>query len=93
MANLTAPIYDKMSVDESFKCKRKDFKVAYKLKLDNEDKYTDSRTITKVLKLEESNQYYHAMTKQLPTGCIKEKMHQLGKNLIFHLKKYHSKIK
>ena len=28
--------------------------------------------ITKILKLDESNQYEMAMTKSLPTGCIKD---------------------
>ena len=29
------------------------------------------RVISKILKLDENNQYGHAMTKPLPTGCIK----------------------
>ena len=28
--------------------------------------------ITKILKLDENNQYGHGMTKSLPTGCIKD---------------------
>ena len=31
----------------------------------------DHRVITKILKLDENNQYGHGMTKPLPTGCIK----------------------
>ena len=28
--------------------------------------------VTKILKFDENNQYGHAMTKPLPTGCIKD---------------------
>ena len=31
----------------------------------------NKRVISKILKLDENNQYGHAMTKPLPTGCIK----------------------
>ena len=42
MSNYTAAKYDEMSIDESFKSyKQQDLKVAYKLKLDGEDKYQD----------------------------------------------------
>ena len=62
-----------MSVDQSFKAyKRDDLKVVYSLKLDGERKPEKRRVITKILKLDESNQYGFAMTKSLPTGCIKE---------------------
>ena len=43
----------------------KDFKCIYKI--NDEIK----RVISKILKLDENNQYGHAMTKPLPTGCIK----------------------
>ena len=33
---------------------------------------TNKRIISKILKLDENNQYGHAMTKALPTGCIKK---------------------
>ena len=42
-----------------------DFKVVYNINGENE------RIITKILKLDENNQYGHGMTKPLPTGCIK----------------------
>ena len=32
----------------------------------------EKRVISKILKLDENNQYGHAMTKPLPTGCIKD---------------------
>ena len=47
-----------------------DFKVAYHIKLDYE-KTQPKRNITKILKLNENNQYGFGMTKLLPTGCIK----------------------
>ena len=36
---------------------------------------TKKRAITKILKLDENNQYGHGMTKPLPTGCIKDNDH------------------
>ena len=42
-----------------------DFKCIYNI---NDEK---KRLISKILKLNENNQYGHAMTKPLPTGCIK----------------------
>ena len=47
------------------------YKVVYNLKLDGK-KATKKRVITKILKLDENNQYEHGMTKPLPTGCIKD---------------------
>ena len=73
MPNLTESDYKKMSIDQSFKAyKRDDIKVMYKIKLDNENFYHERRIITKILKLNESNQYGFAMTKSMPIGCIKE---------------------
>ena len=73
MPNLTESDYKKMSTDQSFKAyKRDDIKVMYKIKLDNENFYHERRIITKILKLDKSNQYGFAMTKSMPTGCIKE---------------------
>ena len=46
------------------------YKVVYNLKINNEK--TKKRVITKILKLDENNQYGHGMTKPLPTGCIKD---------------------
>ena len=46
------------------------YKVVYDLKMNNEK--TKKRAITKILKLDENNQYGHGMTKPLPTGCIKD---------------------
>ena len=53
---------------------RKDYKykICYKLKLDNEKEYITKRVITKILKLDDNNQYGYDMTKLLPTGCIKQ---------------------
>ena len=47
------------------------FKVAFDLQLNNESSRQHKRVITKILKLDENNQYGHGMTKPLPTGCIK----------------------
>ena len=48
------------------------FKVAFNLQLDKESAKEHKRVITKILKLDENNQYGHGMTKPLPTGCIKK---------------------
>ena len=71
--NLTKADYKKMKIDESFKAyKRDDLKVIYRIKLDNENSYRERRFISKILKLDENNQCGFAMTKPMPTGCIKE---------------------
>ena len=73
MPNLKASDYEKMSIDESFKAfKRDDLKIVYSLKFNNEKKFQKKRVITKILKMDENNQYGFAMTKPMPTGCIKE---------------------
>ena len=73
VTNLTESDYSKQNIDESFKAyKRDDLKLIYKIKLDNEDSFHNRRIITKILKMDESNQYGFAMTKPMPTGCIKE---------------------
>ena len=73
MPNLTKTDYDKMNIDESFKAyKRDDLKVVYSLKLDDEKNFLKRRIIFKIVKLDENNQYGYAMTRPMPTGCIKE---------------------
>ena len=46
------------------------YKVVYNLKMNNEK--VKKRLITKILKLDENNQYGNGMTKPLPAGCIKD---------------------
>ena len=71
--NLTESDYKKLNIDESFKAyKRDDLKLIYKIELGNEGSFDDRRIITKILKKDESNQYGFAMTKPMPTGCIKK---------------------
>ena len=62
-------------------------KAADNLKRDNEDKRYNGRSITKVLKLDENIQYGYAMTKPLPTGCIKEKPSPTRKEFNISLEK------
>ena len=47
------------------------FKVAFDLQLNNESSKQHKRVISKILKLDENNQYGHGMTRPLPAGCIK----------------------
>ena len=73
MPNLTERAYRGMNIDKSFKAfQRDDLKVAYLLRLDGEIHPQKRPVITKILKLDENNQYDFAMTKPMPTSCIKE---------------------
>ena len=72
MSNYFHAKFDKMTKEENFKYyKRPDMKVGYKLKLYGEKTYSDRRIISKILTLDENNQYGYAMTRPLPTSCIK----------------------
>ena len=48
------------------------YKVCYRLKLDEEKDWTTKRVISKILKLDQNNQYGYTMTKAVPIGCIKK---------------------
>ena len=52
--------------------KRDDLKLGYLLKLNNYSDYERKRVITKIVKFDENNQYGFAMTRPMPTGCIKQ---------------------
>ena len=56
----------KMTVKNDFS-----YKIVYNLKTADNQK-AKKRVITKILTLDENNQYGHEMTKSLPTGCIKD---------------------
>ena len=72
-----------MNIDQSFKAfKRDDLKLAYKVKFDDQKKHEKKRVVTKILKLDENNQFAYSMAKPLPTGCIKENTFH-GSILIF----------
>ena len=74
LLNFTKSEYAKMNIDESFKSyKNQNYKVGYKIKLDNDEKYNEYRVISKIIKFDENNQYGLAMTKPMPIGAIKEK--------------------
>ena len=47
-------------------------KFVYSLKLDDENSFQKKRVITKIIKFDENNQYGFAMTRPMPTGCIKQ---------------------
>ena len=51
--------------------KRKDLKFAYKLKNEKTNSYEDKRIVSKILKMEEKNQYRNPLTKPLLLGVIK----------------------
>ena len=65
--------FNKINFDKSFKAfKRQGLKTVYKLKLDGENSCSNRRVISKILKLNENNQYGHAMTRPLPTACMEK---------------------
>ena len=66
LPNLT----DKTDLKNNPMNKNFNYKVVYNLKINNEK--TKKRVITKILKLDENNQYGHGKTKLLPTGSIKD---------------------
>ena len=51
---------------------RDDLKLGYMLKLNDYSSYKRKRVITKIIKFDENNQYGYAMTRPMPTGCIKQ---------------------
>ena len=67
MPNISRAEFDKMMTDERFQTfKRQDFKAEYmyiikyyRIKLDGEKTYTDKRVISKILKLDEKNEYVY----------------------------------
>ena len=73
LPNSTDEDFDKMIIDQSFRAlKRDDLKVGYKLKLNKETEYFDRRIVSKILKLDEKNQYGFTMTKLMPAGGMKK---------------------
>ena len=74
MPNLIEKDFNKKNIDQSFKAfKHEDLKLVYKVKFDHQKKDGKKWVATKILKLDENNQYGYSMTKPLPTGCRKEK--------------------
>ena len=70
--NLTTKDFNKSSIDDSFNNRKKvGLKVVYRLQLNDEEEYHDCRFVFKILKMGKNNQYDQAMTKRLPTSCIK----------------------
>ena len=66
---------------------KKDFnyKIAYNLKT-GDNQQVKKRIISKILQVDENNQYGHRMTKSLPTGCINLLLESVGlENRIGHL--------
>ena len=87
MPSLTESDYKKMSIDQSLKAyKRDDLKVMYRIKLDNENYYHERRIITKILKLDENNQYGLATTKPMSEAVLKKTPHHHSSSSIFFSK-------
>ena len=67
LPNLSTPDNDETNVLQ----KDHNYKICYKLKLGTDKDYNTYKVMSKILKLDENNQYGFAMTKPMPTGCIK----------------------
>ena len=67
---LLTNLMNEKKADEDLINKNLNCKVVYNLNINN--KKVKKRIITKIFKLDENNQYGMAMTKPLPTGCIKD---------------------
>ena len=52
--------------------KDRNYKACFRLKLDSDKNYITKRVISKILKLDEKNQYDYAMTRPLSTVCVKK---------------------
>ena len=52
--------------------KHYNYEICYNITLNTERECSTKRVITKMLKLDENNQYRYGMTKPVPTGCIKQ---------------------
>ena len=84
LPNVIERDFNKMNIDQSFKAFKCDYlKLVYKVNFDDQKKHEKKRVVTKILKLDENNQYGYSMTKPLPTGCIKENKTFHGLILIF----------
>ena len=82
---LLSNLADKTNLENNPMNKNFDYKAVYNLKLDNEKKEKKRRVITKILKVDENNQYGNPMSKLLPTGCIKDDKAILWETLNFLL--------
>ena len=81
MPNLTERDYKKLKIEESFKAyKRHDLKVTYRIKLDNENSYHERRVISKIIKLDENNQYSFVMTKPMRQVVLRNNRLHHGSN-------------
>ena len=85
LPNFAKKDYVSMNIDESFQAyKNQNYKVAYKIKLDNDPIDYERRVISKILKFNQNNQHGFAMTKPMPIGCIREKQaNYIEFNLLF----------
>ena len=50
------------------------YKICHKLKLGSDKEYKTYKVMSKILNLDENNQYGFAVTKPMPTGCIKNNL-------------------
>ena len=82
---LLPKLIDKIDLENIPLNKDFNYKIVYNLKINNEK--IKKRVITKILKLDENNQYGNGMTKPLPTGCSKDNDDTSSKTFNFLLEK------
>ena len=63
----------RIAFDTNLFVKNTNQKLVYKIKNKKDNETEDVRIAVKIIKTVENNQYGNAMTKPLPTGCIKKK--------------------
>lgn len=74
MPNFTSKEFKMLNIDDRFKMQKiSNLKIIYRLQLGSEGNYSDRRVVSKILEMDENNQYGQVMTKLLPTGCIKKR--------------------
>ena len=67
-------VNSRIGFDSNLFIKNNNQKLVYKIKNKETNQIENIRISTKILKMDENNQYGNAMTKPLPTGCIKKNL-------------------
>ena len=62
----------RLAFDSSLLTGEKEQKLIYNIRNPQTGQNESKRVVAKILKMDENNQYRNAMTKPLPTGCIKK---------------------
>ena len=61
-----------LAFDSRILLPQENLKLIYRIRIDRKNIFEDKRVVTKILEIDENNQYGNAMTKPLPTDNIKK---------------------